>query len=83
VVAQASSETLEQHVHELRLQVERVVKAPGAPLKTAPFRTATSVTTLAAGANVAVLIITPYWYGVESESGQHGWIRRDQVEPLP
>jgi hypothetical protein len=83
LVAQNSSRTLEQHVQDLRHQVERAVKAPGAQLKTAPFRTASMVTTLAAGANVAILIVTPYWYGVESENGQHGWLRRDQLEALP
>jgi hypothetical protein len=29
------------------------------------------------------LISTPYWYGVETRAGQHGWIYRDDLEPLP
>jgi hypothetical protein len=82
-VAQSSSQTLEQHVQELRRQVERVVKTPGAQLKTAPFRTASAVVNLTAGTDVAILIVTPYWYGVETENGQHGWVRQDQLEPLP
>jgi acyl-CoA reductase-like NAD-dependent aldehyde dehydrogenase len=81
--AQTSAETLEQHVENLRHQVERVVKAPGAQLKSAPFRSATNLTALDAGAEVVILIVSPYWYGVETEDGQHGWINREQLEPLP
>ena len=82
-IAESSSETLEQHVRELRRQVERVIKAPGAPLKSAPFHTASNLQTMAAGSEVVVLISTPYWYGVETSGGQHGWIFRDDLDPLP
>jgi len=81
--AQASAHDLEQHVEELRRKLERVVKAPGAMLKSAPFHTASSLKSLEAGAEVAILVVTPYWYGVETENGQHGWLRRDELEPLP
>ena len=27
-----------------------------------------------------ILIATPYWYGVETEDGQHGWINHAQLE---
>jgi hypothetical protein len=81
--SQNSSETLEQHVENLRHQVERVVKAPGAQLKSAPFHSATSLKSLDAGAEVVILIVSPSWYGVETEDGQHGWISRAQLEPLP
>jgi hypothetical protein len=81
--AQTSAETLEQHVQRLRQQVERVVKAPGAQLKSAPFHSATNLKELDAGAEVVILIVSPYWYGVEAEDGQHGWINREQLEPLP
>jgi hypothetical protein len=81
--AQASSETVEQHVANLRHQLERVVKAPGAQLKSAPFHSATGLKSLDAGAEVVILIVSPYWYGVETEDGQHGWIKRAQLEPLP
>jgi len=81
--AQTSSETLGQHVENLRHQVERVVKAPGAQLKSAPFHSATNLKQLDAGAEVVILIVSPYWYGVETEDGQHGWINREQLEPLP
>jgi hypothetical protein len=76
-------ESLEQHVTELRRQVERLVKKPGAPLQSAPFHTATTLKSLQPGAEVLILISTPYWYGVETHDGQHGWIRRDQLEQVP
>jgi hypothetical protein len=78
-----TSETLEQHVAKLRRQVERVVRQPGAPLKSAPFHTATTVKSLDPGAEVLILITTTYWYGIETHDGQHGWILRDQLESLP
>jgi polyhydroxyalkanoate synthesis regulator phasin len=76
-------ESLEQHVAELRQQVERLVKKPGAPLKSAPFHTASTLKSLEPGAEVLIQIATPYWYGVETRDGQHGWIRRDQLEQVP
>jgi polyhydroxyalkanoate synthesis regulator phasin len=76
------SESLEQHVAELRRQVERLVKKPGAPLKSAPFHTASTLKSLEPGAEALILISTPYWYGVEMRDGQHGWIRRDQLEQV-
>jgi len=78
-----SSQTLEQHVQDLRHQVERLVKEPGAPLKSAPFHTASTLSPLATGTEVLILISTPYWYGVETRDGQHGWVFRDELEPLP
>ncbi len=79
----ASDETLEQHVQNLRHELERIVKAPGAPLKSAPFSGATNLTSLNGGSQVVILIVTSYWYGVETEAGQHGWMSRSQLEPLP
>ena len=75
-----SGQTLEEHVKDLRKQVERLVKPPGAPLKSAPFHTASTLETLTAGTEVLILIYTPYWYGVETHDGQHGWIPRDELE---
>jgi hypothetical protein len=80
---QQPGESLEQHVAELRRQVERLVKQPGAPLKSAPFHTASTLKSLEPGIEVLILISTPYWYGIETHDGQHGWIRRDQLEQLP
>lgn len=81
--AQTSVQSLEQHVEALRRQAERVIKAPGAQLKSAPFHTASNLNSLAAGSEVVIVVATPYWYGVETEDGQHGWIHHDQLEPLP
>jgi len=80
---QAAGQTLELHVQDLRHRVERLVKAPGAPLKSAPFHTASTLSALPTGTEVLILISTQYWYGVETREGQHGWISRDEVEPLP
>jgi hypothetical protein len=81
--AQFSAQTLDQQVESLRHQVERVVKAPGGSLKSAPFQSATNVKSLEAGEEVVIVIVTPYWYGVETTDGQHGWMNRRQLEPLP
>lgn len=76
-------QSLEDRVKDLRRQVSRLVKAPGAPLKSAPFHTASTLQTLSAGTEILILISTPYWYGVETHEGQHGWIMRDQLEQQP
>jgi hypothetical protein len=75
-----SGQSLEDRVKDLRKQVERLVKAPGAPLKSAPFHTASTLQSLPPGTEVLILISTPYWYGVETHEGQHGWIMRDELE---
>lgn len=74
------AQSLEQRVKDLRQQVERVVKAPGAPLKSAPFHTASTLQSLPTGTEILILISTPYWYGVETHEGQHGWVLRDELE---
>lgn len=81
--ADDSSQTLEEHVKDLRRQVQRLVKAPGAPLKSAPFHTASTLQSLAPGTEVLIVVSTPYWYGVETHDGQHGWMLRDDLELLP
>lgn len=78
--AQAPPQTLEEKIHNLRQQVERRVKAPGAPLKSAPFHTASTLQSLPAGTEVLIVITTPYWLGVETHDGQHGWMLRDELE---
>jgi hypothetical protein len=74
-------ENLEERVKELRRQVERKVKAPGAPLKSAPFHTASNLKSLPSGTEVLIVISTTYWLGVETHDGQHGWMLRDELEP--
>ncbi len=81
--AQTSVQGLEQHVQDLRRQAERVIKAPGAQLKSAPFHTASNLKSLDAGTEVVIMVVTPYWYGIETEGGQHGWVQREQLESLP
>lgn len=82
-VTQAEGESLDQHVSNLRRQAERLVKAPGGKLRSAPFRSASSLKALPPGTEVVVLISTPYWYGVETEDGEHGWVHRSELELLP
>jgi len=79
----SSSKGLEQRVQDLRREVERRVRAPGAPLKSAPFHTASNLQSLPTGTEVLIVISTPYWYGVETHDGQHGWMLRDELEELP
>ena len=81
--ADDSSQTLEEHVKDLRRQVQRKVKSPGAPLKSAPFHTASTLQSLAPGTEVLIVVSSPYWYGVETHEGQHGWMLRDDLELLP
>jgi len=81
--AQNSAQSLEDRVKELRRKAERLIKTPGAQLHSAPFHSATVLKSLKPGTEVVVLVKTPYWLGVETEDGQHGWIRQDQLEPLP
>ncbi len=82
-VAQVPGESLEQHVRNLRREAERVVKSPGGKLRSAPFRSASSLKTLPPGTEVVILISTPYWYGVETDAGEHGWLHRSELELLP
>lgn len=79
----STPQTLEQHVQDLRRQVQRLVKSPGAPLKSAPFHTATTLQSLPTGTEVLIVISTTYWLGVETHDGQHGWILRDELELVP
>jgi hypothetical protein len=80
---QEAGESLEKHVADLRREVEWLVKQPGAPLKSSPYHTASTLKSLEPGVEVLILISTPYWYGVETRDGQHGWIPRDQLEQRP
>lgn len=73
---------LEQRVNELRREVELQVKDSGASLKAAPFRAAATLASLPAKSDVVIVVLTPYWYGVQTEDGHRGWIHRSEVEPL-
>ncbi len=82
-VAESSIQGLQQRLSDLRRQVEVRVKSANTQLKTAPFEKASDLAPLDAGAELAVIILTPQWYGVEAPDGRRGWLRRDQVEQLP
>jgi hypothetical protein len=30
-----------------------------------------------------VLILTPYWFGIETNDGHRGWLRKEELVPLP
>ena len=81
--SQTQDENLQQYVARLRRDAERRIKSPGAQLKSAPFRSASSIISLSGGDRVVILINTPYWFGVETVAGQHGWVHRTQLELLP
>ena len=81
--AEDSVRDLERRLHDLEHDLEQQVKAGGADLKSAPFHDAVNLKSLPAGTKVLIEIITPYWYGVETPEGQHGWLRNDTVEPQP
>ena len=79
----SSIDQLEQRVAKLRHQVEMRARADGVSLKSAPFRSASTIQALPAHTEVVILILTPYWYGVETADQHRGWIRRSELEPLP
>ena len=80
---QDNEKDLEQQIATLRRELERRVKAPGADLKAAPFRSAANLKSLAAYTEVVVLMVTPHWLGVETPEGQRGWLSLEELEPLP
>lgn len=81
--AQSSLQGLQQQLQDLRRKVELRVKESNTPLKSAPFQKAADLQSLGAYTELVVLIVTPYWYGVETTDGHRGWLRHDQVERLP
>ena len=81
--AQSSVKNLEQRLNQLQRAVEVRVSAQDTELKSAPFRSAACLTKMPANSDLLVEIVTAYWYGVETTDGHRGWVRRDQVVPLP
>ena len=74
---------LEQRVAALRRDVELQAGESGALLRAAPYHSAATLASLPARTQVVVEVLTPYWYGVETEDGHRGWIHRSELEPLP
>ncbi|HEY2547444.1 MAG TPA: hypothetical protein VGI46_15350 [Candidatus Acidoferrum sp.] len=81
--AESSLKILEARADELQHAVEVRIPAASIDLKSAPFRGAATLTKIPANSDVLVEIVTIYWYGVETTDGHRGWVRRDQVVPLP
>jgi hypothetical protein len=80
--AESSVESLQARLNELQHKAELRVKTQ-ANLKSAPFEHAATLQSVPASSDVLIEIITPYWYGVETVDGHRGWLRHDQVEPIP
>jgi hypothetical protein len=80
--AENSVQSLQVRLNELQHEAELRVKAQ-ANLKSAPFQHAATLQSVPANSDVLIEIITPYWYGVETVDGHRGWLRHDQVEPIP
>jgi len=74
---------MQKRVDALRQQVELRVREQGAQLKSAPFHSAATLESLPAQTDVLVVVLSAYWYGVETGDGHHGWIHHSQLEPLP
>jgi hypothetical protein len=74
---------MQKHVAALQHEVELRVKGDGAQLKSAPFHSAATLESLPAESDVLIVVLTPYWYGVETEDGHRGWVHHSQLEPLP
>jgi hypothetical protein len=80
--AESSVQSLQVRLNELQHKAELRVKAQ-TNLKSAPFQHAATLQSVPANSDVLIEIITPYWYGVETVDGHRGWLRHDQVEPIP
>jgi hypothetical protein len=81
--SETSLTSLQQKVNELHHKIEVRVKSDPIELKSAPFNKAAKLSSLPGHSDLLVEIITDYWYGVETVEGHRGWVRQDQVEPLP
>jgi hypothetical protein len=81
--AESEEQRLQKELDDLRHELERRVRAPGADLKAAPFQSAATLKPLAAYTELVVLILTPNWLGVETPEGERGWIPMDRLELLP
>jgi hypothetical protein len=81
--AEASAQDLVKRVQELRHKVEMRVSTSGAHIKSAPFEGAATLQSLKPSTDVVVLIISPYWLGIETSNGHRGWIRKEELVALP
>jgi len=81
--AESSAQDLVKRIQELRHKVEMRVGPSGAHVKSAPFEAAATLESLRQSTDVVVVILTPYWFGIETSDGHRGWIRQEELVPLP
>jgi hypothetical protein len=81
--AESSAQDLTKRIQDLRHKVEMRVDADSAPVKSAPFEGAATLLSLKKSTDVVVMILTPYWLGIETADGHRGWVRKEQLVPLP
>jgi hypothetical protein len=81
--AESSAQDLVARLQELRHRVEMRVTSAGAKVKSAPFEAAATLETLRPSTDVAVVILSQYWLGIETSDGHRGWVRKDALAPLP
>jgi hypothetical protein len=81
--AESSAQDLVKRIQELRHKVEMRVGPSGAHVKSAPFESAATLESLKPSTDVVVVILTPYWFGIETSDGHRGWIRQEELVPLP
>jgi hypothetical protein len=80
---ESSIDSLQKRASELQRTLEVRIQNSNTELKAAPFRSAVSLSKVPLNSDVLVEIVTTYWYGVETVDGHRGWVRRDQVGPIP
>jgi hypothetical protein len=81
--AESSAQDLVKRVQDLRHKVEMRAGPDGAHVRSAPFQAAATLETLKQSTDVVVLILTPYWFGIETNDGHRGWVRKEELVPLP
>jgi hypothetical protein len=81
--AESSAQDLVARVQELRHRVEMRVASAGAKVKSAPFEAAATLESLKPSTDVAVVILSQYWLGIETSDGHRGWVRKEDLAPLP
>ena len=81
--AESSAGDLVKRVQDLRHKVEMRVASSAAPVKSAPFEGAATLLSLKQSSDVVLLILTPYWLGIETTDGHRGWVRKEDLVPLP
>jgi hypothetical protein len=81
--AESSAQELVKRIQELRHKVEMRIGPNGAHVKSAPFGSAATLESLKPSTDVVVVILTPYWFGIETSDGHRGWIRQEELVPLP